>query len=84
MNTKTSNPMIGKIVTRQDKNGKHQRKILSEYYQYGMRLYVTEDIDTKELGTALADVYDEFFKTTPGRVLKRSKGTPIVGRQKRA
>ena len=84
MNTKISNPMIGKTVTIHDKTGKHQRKITGEYYQYGKRIYETEDTTTKQHGTALADVYDQMFKTTPGKVLKRSKGSPIIGRQKRA
>lgn len=84
MNTNISNPMIGKTITIHDKSGKHQRKILSEYFQYGKRIYETVDTDTQKHGTALADVYDQMFKTTPGKVLKRSKGNPIVGRQRRA
>lgn len=84
MSTKILNPMIGKTVTRQDKSGKHHHKIISEYYQYGKRIYETENIETKERGTALADVYDRIFKTTPGKILKRAKGNPIIGRQRRA
>lgn len=84
MNTNISNPMIGKTITIHDKSGKHQRKITGEYYQYGKRIYQTDDPQTKELGSALADVYDQMFKTPGGKVLKRSKGNPIIGRQRRA
>lgn len=73
--------MIGTTVTIHDKTGKHCRQILSEYYQYSRRFYETKDLDTGEIIPVVADVYDQMFKTQPGKAIRRKKGETILHRQ---
>lgn len=76
--------MIGQTITMHDRSGKKQRKIVSEFYQYGKRIYNMVDPVTNEPHTALADDIDRWFKPNkPGTVLpKGSKGKNIVGKQR--
>lgn len=82
--TNNPNPMIGKTVTITDRTGVHKRKILFEKIARGTRLYMVMDVQTNTPMSADAETYDRLFKTKPGKVLKRSKGQPIIGKQKRA
>lgn len=63
--------MIGKTFTRTENKVIIRRKVLSEYFQYGRRFYMTEDpeIPGVEIQT-LADDFDRIYKTS-GKVSNR-------------
>lgn len=74
---------IGKRYSWGDKSGTHRRQITGIAFQNEVCHYQTQDLDSGEEGTALADEIDKtFFPKSSGPVIAKGyKGKTITSKQ---